>query len=188
MISLNNDLLVGIGGERSCYRHPSDPKKCIKVVHTTSSRTKARIHRELYYLKKYRDLPLTAIPEYFGIVDTNLGKGYQFELILNYDGSVTEKLSEHVQKYGTNKVLHGKIIELYNAFRIAGAIVSDLHPGNIAFQKQQNNSSRLVIIDGFGNSDFIKLCDFLPYFAQQKLMRKFNRLLINLELPTIDAK
>jgi hypothetical protein len=63
-------------------------------------------------------------------------------------------------------------------------LVSDLHPGNLLLQKLSANDYQLVMIDGFGNSDFIKICDYSRFFLKKKLIRKFKRMLLQIGLPT----
>lgn len=45
-IELTDELLVGAGGHRECYRHPQDRKLCIKI---TVSHDKRQSVRELTY-------------------------------------------------------------------------------------------------------------------------------------------
>lgn len=189
VVLLQDDLLIERGSERSCYQHPEDPKRCIKITYSHSNRTQARIKRELKYVKRYKQspVPLQIIPDYFGTVNTNLGIGHQFELILDYDGRISAKLSDHIKANGTTNYIHEKIISIYHAFLASNAVVSDLHPGNLLLQKNYNDYE-LIMVDGFGNSDFLKVCDYSKFFTKKKLMRKFTRLLLNLDLPTSDIK
>ena len=185
ILNLNEDKLIGIGSERKCYIHPHDKGKCIKITYKFGRRTKARGRREIKYSLKYSNLPdhLPSIPQYFGKVNTNLGIGHVFELILDYDGNISSKLSEFIKANEPNKSLTDKISGLYQSFLQSRVIVSDLHPGNLVLQKSSADNYQLVMIDGFGNSDFIKICDYSRFFLKKKLMRKFTRMLAQLGLP-----
>jgi len=184
---LTDDLLIGVGSERKCYLHPEDKEKCVKIAYKISPRTKARCKREIKYSLKYSNLPesFSSIPKYFGKVNTNLGIGHVFELVLDYDGNISSKLSEYIKKNELNKALQDKISELYDSFIQSRVIVSDFHQGNIVVKKKNPKDFELVVIDGYGNSDFIKIADHISLFRKKKLLRKFNRLLSALHLPPL---
>lgn len=186
MINLTEDLLIGKGSERLCYRHPKHEERCIKITHAHSPRTEARIKRELKYQLKYtnRNKKLRAIPQYFGKEITNLGAGHVFELIVDYDGQISQCLSDCLQGNIKKSVLEQKMKDLYDAFAASKALVSDFNPANIAIRKKTPDDYELIIIDGFGNSDFVKIADYIGYFRRQKLIRKFKRLMAHLGLST----
>ena len=188
MITLHEDLLIERGSERSCYRHPELPNRCIKIIDKHSRRTDARIRRELKYIKRYKrsPKPLEIIPCHYGKIQTNLGLGHQFELILDYDGSISNKLSNYIKENGTSDYIYKKIVDTYQRFLDSNAVASDLHPGNLLVQEKQNHEHELIMIDGFGNSDFLKICDYSKFFTKKKLIRKFKRMLTNIKLPTSD--
>ena len=179
-------MLIGVGSERKCFIHPHDNRKCIKITHKFGRRTVARCKREIKYSLKYSTLPdhSRSIPQYFGKVDTNLGDGQVFELVLDYDGNISNKLSEYIKTNETNISLKDKISDLYQSFLESRVLVSDFHPGNLVIQKSSVDNYQLVMIDGFGNSDFIKICDYSHFFLKKKLIRKFRRMLIQIGLPT----
>ncbi|MGB0373174.1 MAG: YrbL family protein [Opitutales bacterium] len=186
MIELSQNLLIGKGKKRLCYKHPEEGNKCIKITYNRDRRTSAGVKRELRYLHKYthKKRKLAVIPKYYGKVVTNLGEGYIFELVLDYDGTVSQNLCDYLVHNRADERLYQKIIDLYLAFRSSKALVSDLHTGNIVINRHRPEDYRLIVIEGFGNSDFIKLGDFLWSFAKMKLKRKFKRLLIKVGLPT----
>ncbi len=178
-------MLIGVGSERKCYIHPSDKRKCVKITYKFGRRTKVRCEREIKYSLKYSNLPddLSSIPQYFGRVNTNLGEGHIFELVLDYDGNISSKLSEFIKTNEPNKSLTDKISDLYRSFLQSRVLVSDLHPGNLLMQKSSMYNYQLVMIDGYGNSDFIKICDHSRFFLKRKLKRKFKRMLAQIGLP-----
>lgn len=190
MIELNDNLLIGNGSERSCYLHPDDRNICIKIVRTPNKRAKARTNRELKYAIKYKraKIPLDVIPTYLGEVETNLGDGHQFSVVRDFDGNISSPLVTYISNNVFDSVILQKIILTYYAFLQSKALVSDLHPSNILLQKIDDYDFKLMIIDGFGNSDFIKICDYVPLFFRRKLIRKFKRMLINLNLPTEEIR
>lgn len=185
-LNLNNSMLIGVGSERKCFIHPHDDRKCIKITYKFGRRTVARYKREIKYSLKYSNLPVhsRSIPQYFGKVETNLGDGQVFELVLDYDGNISNKLSEYIKTNETIISLKDKISDLYQSFLESRVLVSDFHPGNLVIKKSSAENYNLVMIDGFGNSDFIKICDYSHFFLKKKLIRKFRRMLIQIGLPT----
>ena len=186
MIQLNNSYLISKGSERSCYVHPSDSDICIKVTRKFGPRTHARNKREVKYAEKYNQSSpsLTVVPYYYGTIETNLGIGVLFQLVRDYDKSISIRLADHIAKNTIDSTLQYKIVDLYHTLLKASILVSDLHPGNLLLQKSSENDYKLVMIDGFGNSDFIKICDYSHFFLKKKLIRKFERMLLQIGLPT----
>ena len=178
-------MLIGVGSERKCYIHPHDKRKCIKITYKFGQRTSVRCKREIKYSLKYSSLPesFSSIPKYFGKVNTNMGIGHVFELVLDYDGNISSKLTEYIHKKELKKPLKDKISELHDSLLQARVLVSDFHPGNIVVKKNNAEDFELVVIDGYGNSDFIKIADYSRFFLKKKLMRKFTRMLAQLGLP-----
>jgi len=130
------------GSQRLLYAHPENKNLCVKIPKEHSNQR--YVKREIFYTLKYQN-KINCIPSYHGTVETNLGKGYVFDLITNYDGSVSETLQKSV---------HGATKSKYD----------------------------LYIVDGLGNSDFIKICDVSKIFLKKKLIRKFTRLTHSLNL------
>ena len=186
MIELNDNYLIGKGSERLCYRQPHEPDICIKIVHISGPRTLARNQREIKYAKKYNQSNpyLTAIPKFYGTIDTNLGLGLRFQLIKDYDNKISIKLSDYLAMNAADSRLLQKILDLYQTFLGALVLASDLHPGNLLLQKSSAEDYQLIMIDGFGNSDFIKVCDYSRFLFKKKLVRKFKRMLTQIGLPT----
>lgn len=185
LIEIEHTHLIGKGSERNCYQHPENRNICIKIPYHYTARTKARNAREVAYAIRYKSKnPKLGIPKYLGEIETNCGKGFQFELIRNHDGAVSKQLSDYLKNNPPDEKLHQKIISLYMTFIKSNALVSDLHPGNLVMQKQSAQEYEIIMIDGFGNSDFIKICDYSRYFMKKKLIRKFKRMLVNIGLPT----
>jgi len=184
LISLNPDLFIGKGRERICYRHPLDKGKCIKIVHHPSPRTASRIKREEKYHYRYlqNDPKCKFIPKFYGQIKTNLGHGQVFELITDHNGSISEKLIDCVQQEVAFIKLEEKVLDLFRGFLEMKALVSDFHPSNVVIRRLSEDEFELVVIDGFGNSDFIKIADHVPYFRRKKLIRKFRRFMLMLKL------
>lgn len=187
MIHLDNSNLIARGEIRSCYQVPGEDSLCVKVVHAECKKIPRSIKRELDYIKKYS--PRIRLPKYYATTLTNLGTGYIFERIKNYDGKTSMTLTDYHRENKNIELTVSLLNKMFNSFLHNRIAVSDFHPGNILvnFDTPRNKPS-LVLIDGIGNSDFIKICDYSKFFLKKKLVRKFNRLMRKLGIPNNDIK
>lgn len=145
MLELNENLFIGAGKRRRCYRHPDDPEKCIKIGVSGGKKGRdMQTDRERKYYRLYtkRGCSLKHLSPCYGMED------FEEEL---------RELREYMFK--------------------EGIICSDFNHGNILVQNQSDGSRRLMIIDGLGNSDLIKVADYYKPFRDKKLERKWARLL-----------
>lgn len=178
MLELNENLFIGAGKRRRCYRHPDDPGKCVKVSGGKKGRDMGT-KREIAYFLKYqkRGCSLLHLATYHGTVETNMGPGVVFDLITNSDDEISSPLGSLILNGMLIKDFEAEIQELRNYMFKEGIICGDFNPGNILVQVQPDGSRRLMIIDGLGNSDFFKIADFIKSFRDKKLERKWARLL-----------
>jgi hypothetical protein len=186
MIKLDDSKLIGKGSERWCYQHPQDPSLCIKVsVHPPKPGRKPQSEREAAYFRQLRkrNVPFTHIPEYHGTVMTNLNTGYLFDRVADADGRFSDRL-EDVHSQLPKQLLQNLLIELRGHMLHYGIIPCDLSFKNILLQKGQE-STRLVLVDGIGNRDFIPLASYYLPFARIKIARIWRKFLkkIQLDLP-----
>lgn len=180
MIELNHSYYLAKGGSKVVYRHPADPGICIKFPKEGKKHALSSIQSEIRFLNKHRkDLPWIAA--YLGTIKTNLGTGYAYELVRDADGSLSESLSPSICESIEPKV-KGKIATMYRQLIDAHAVVNDLKLKNILFKRTKDDDFDLILVDGFGNDNYIKIADYSKYFLIRKLNRKFGRLCKSLEL------
>lgn len=171
-MNLTSDNFLSEGKFRKVYIHPDDPNLCVKLGKPLLH--KRALKRELYYLKRHQD-SLSFITPLRGTVDSNLGLGYIFDLVRNYDGSISDTLENEVATLDSS-VLSEKLHEMYQELLLKRAAVGDFHARNILIRWVSKTNYELWIIDGFGNSDYLKFCDYSKYLLNKKLVRKFNKL------------
>lgn len=178
MLTLREDHLIGTGTRRKCYRHPEDPGKCVKVSTVVKGRDQ-QTKREIAYYRKYgrRGCPLHHLAGFHGPVETNLGRGWVFDLITDPDGGISRPLGRMIKDGTPVAELQAELDELRAYMFEHGIICGDFNHDNILVQRQPDGSRRLMIIDGLGNSDYIKLADFWRPHCDRKLVRKWKRLL-----------
>ncbi len=171
--------LVGNGKERNCFVHPEDPEKAIKIVHAD---TEKQTKRELSFYKTVRrrkNVSFKHIPRYYGKVDTNLGRGYVFDMIRDYDGRVSRSLLWYLQE-GRPLSDFKKDLKKLKKYLLENQLIfnHDMYAGNILYKRVSPSKGRLIIIDGFGDTVFIKWLNLLPSHRIEKIKRRW-KLFIN---------
>ena len=167
---------VGEGKERTCFVHPDDPAKAIKV---SNKGIEKQTDREVVFynkLQKRKDVKFTNLPRYYGTVNTNQGKGIVVDLIRDYDGHISKSLKWYLQNdYPVSEFepyLHHLRKYLLDNLVI---INHDLIPGNILFQKVSAKEARLVMIDGFGDVIAIQWFNVFSNHVRGKIHRRWGR-------------
>lgn len=179
MISLKNEDFIAKGTNRSCYLHPSDNSKCIKITHSNDySETKKEIY---YYLfLQNQNISWKNLAKYYGCIDTDLGKGEVFDLVKDYDGNISKTLSSYLQTPSKTKLVQNPVVllqELKSYCFENNIIVKDLNTKNMLYQKLSNNEAKLVLIDGLSNPKrFVYLNKCKPYMQNlhKKLWDRFE--------------
>lgn len=189
IIQLTSQLIIGKGRDRICYEHPLIDDICIKL----SIKGNKQSNREVRYFTflKDRGADLSSISIFLGKIETNLGKGYSFELIRDEDGSVSRTLRQALEsKYISIQDIQPKLAEL-KAYLIANKIcVRDISPSNISCQKTSCGHN-LVIIDGVSNANLNPLTIRLQSLvnkAIEKAWKGLDRKLIRIEKSLVQMK
>ncbi|MGJ8671435.1 YrbL family protein [Rubritalea sp.] len=178
-MKLTKQDFLSEGKFRKVYTHPDNPNLCIKLGKPLFH--KRALNRELYYLKKHQDA-LPFLSAYHGTVQTNLGLGYIFKIVRNSDNSISRILEKEVLTLDSN-ILTEKLFQMYHSLLKRGAAIGDFHARNILVRWISKTDYELWIIDGFGNSDFVRICDYSRFLLNKKLIRKFNSLCNSIDIP-----
>ncbi|MEM7206528.1 MAG: YrbL family protein [Pseudomonadota bacterium] len=182
MIELSDDDYIGRGIAKIVYRHPFDPSLCIKFPNKSKKRAEQDILREIKYLKKHQE-NLPWLSHYRGVVNSNFGRGYAYELVKNEDGSPSVSLDK-CRHTKDRRVLREKVSSMYFQLIDEHAVVNDLSLSNFLIKDKTDGNFDLILIDGFGNSNFIKIADFSRFLLLKKLNRKFTKLCRKLDIPS----
>ncbi len=176
-VILSAQEFVAEGTDRKCYRHPTRPDCCIKVLHP--ERRSGRFWREIRYFSGLarRQVDFRHIAEYYGRAETNLGQGALFELVCDDDQRVSKSLEHYLRLRDPafNRWIVAEIENLKQDLFDQWIVVHDLNPTNILVQRLGFDSFRLVVIDGIGHNHFIPLASYSRRFARKKLTRVWNR-------------
>lgn len=178
MLHLDSSHYVGKGLHRVCYAHPDEAQLCVKVVvHGNDQETK----REYAYYKhlQRRNIDWSMLPKFHGETPTNKGDAGVFDLIHDNDGNVSKTLASYLASSDLSDAEAQTIGEAFFSLKkylLDNRIVTmTIKPKNILFQKNGDSCGKLLIVDNIGNSDFIPIANYLPFFAHKKIMRKWRQ-------------
>lgn len=180
MIELLPSHFIGKGRTRSCYRHPGDPAKCIKIdrrPHGGPTEKEAAYYAKLPRIRP--GLSYTHIPRFYGMVETTLGRGGVFDLI-------RDETSGEISRTFLACIAAGEVsaddphwLEAHRSYLKTlyqeAVIIRDFNPGNLCVRRMRDGSYRLITIDGIGHRFILPFSDHWLWFARQKLHRQVNR-------------
>ena len=176
-LSLSPGYFVGEGTHRKCFRHPDDESRCIKVLHAEFDNR--RCWREIRYYShlRRRGVDFRHLTPCRGMIDTNLGKGLVFDLVLDDDGRISRSLEYYLEQNDRrfNEWIIAEIEQLKQNFYDQWVVLHDLNPAKILVKRLGFDEFRLVVIDGIGHNHFIPLASYSSLFARRKLVRIWNR-------------
>lgn len=180
------------GTYQECYIHPSNKNLCIKIDKAPDQIT--RLSNEINYIKriskkKIKDTDYIFFSRYKGQIETNLGKGYVYELIRDEQ---TQEVSKTLYYYlwlmednpiDNNKLdtAYSLLIDLMIKYKI---VANDIRLKNICCKILSDNTIQLIHIDGLGHRDFLPLVDWFSFFTKKKVKRR----LIRFDLQNLDIQ
>ncbi len=176
LLILDENLFIGKGNERACYIHPDDPNKAVKVNFDESKSKQS--DTEINYYKQLVKRKLndwTHLPQYFGEVDTNKGKGFVVELVRDYDGEVSKSFKYYLEQNGLEP--YTKELEQYKQYFLDNCIIFNygMMQGNMLLRKKSETDFELVLIDGLGDVSHFTLPNKIPYFARKRINRRWEK-------------
>ena len=179
----SDELVIGVGAHRACYIHPEDHQKCIKVIYSQNDPIASKeIKRELAYyrhlnshLKDWRGLT-----RYYGTVETNLGTGYVYDRIVDFDGKISQTIRDRYtpENLQNNWQELKEIVEKLEKYMWDNRIITmALKPHNVLCHRISENEIFPVICDNIGVATHIPVvlyCPWLCHRKQKKLFAKFE--------------
>lgn len=208
MLSLAHQPPLAIGNLRVIHQHPRQPELLIKTLrpdavarrYEAPGRWLKRLPRARQYtgfvreLKEYaalrarvaREVPPVA--RMVGLVDTDLGLGLVSEKIVDDRGALAPSLHALYRRHGgataaTDAALE-KLLEELLRFNV---IVGDLHASNLVFgSDSRGGAPRLLLVDGFGEKNFVPLHSMSRWLNQRNTRRVYRRLRTILTRPVAE--
>lgn len=175
IIQLDDSLLYGQGSHKKCFLHPHNKNLCIKIAYNEGGQKD--LIREINYIDvlKRRHKDYSILPKYFGKVNTNLGTGYVFEIIRDYNNGRTQTLEDFITDLNLFSQNYSLIVRLLKELKEKlyknEIITMVLFPENILFQKTDENTYRVRIVNDMGSAVLIPLEYHFKYFAHTILRR-----------------
>lgn len=189
MIELNPSDRFAAGYHRECFVDPRDEMLCIKIPFgrgELENRREVRYYRHLMRRKIRWDL----LPRFHGHVRTNLGIGSVFDLVRDYDGTISRPLDGYLRgELDESELasLRDSLDSLRDYLIEERIITRTIKAKNILYNRVDREDRRLVIIDNIGNTDFIPFCTHIGFLAARKIIRKWRRFERDLRLPGRDG-
>lgn len=179
VIELTEDMFIGKGTQKAVYAYPGDASKCIKVKIIAKN---ADMLKELAYRKvlqrtgKHKKM----LPEYYGCVKTNLGDGYVFELVRDFDGQRSREIEEYLKEPElAEKLLHTDVLSILQEFKkefLQEMIVtSNIEPYNMLVQRLSEETYKICVVDNVGTPCKIPLAYWFDYFAKKRAERYWKK-------------
>lgn len=181
IIRLDDSLLYGQGSHKKCFLHPHNKNLCIKIAYNEGGQKD--LIREINYIDvlKRRHKDYSILPKYFGKVNTNLGTGYVFEIIRDYNNGRTQTLEDFITDLNLFSQNYSLIVRLLKELKEKlyknEIITMVLFPENILFQKTDENTYRVRIVNDMGSAVLIPLEYHFKYFAHTKILRRWKMFL-----------
>jgi len=188
MIFLSDKQIISHGKTRKCYVHPDNNKLCIKVMKPLHKNAKF-LRKEIIYYKKIQNrnkkYSLTFFASYHGTVETNMGIGYLYSLIKDYDGKISLPLKHYLEtkliSEFPNKLSKAALTDLKQKmvkYRVFGY---DVYHDNLLCKLKGKHDIELVLVDGLGihhkpmrfRSHFAFLINHFEFLARARVEKLF---------------
>ncbi len=194
MLQLRHTTPLAGGQHRLVYQHPADPGQLVKVMRTELLdahaerlpwyRRLARTGPYRGYVREFNEYlaslhasagvpPLARV---FGLADTDLGPGLVVEKVVGVDGGLAPNLDAWIRRDGFTREIQSALDVLLVQLLQHNVIAADLHAWNLVCSRDASGAARLVMIDGFGEKNFIPHCSMNRRHNASRTRHKFHRL------------
>lgn len=183
-INLTDNLLFGKGNHKKVYIDSTDRNRCIKIPFEIPD---VDLEKELAYRRSRdrRRLRSSMLPVYYGTVDTNLGTGYVFERVRDFDGQTSQSFKELFEKAAADASMLYFVEEVMlkcKAMLFEELIVtSNMEDGNFVVQRISEKEYTIRVIDNIGSPVFFPLAYYFDFFARRRTKKYWKRFLNNLQ-------
>lgn len=180
-IKLKEEDYLGKGRERVCYVHPEDSSKVIKVVYKASENLNQNQleYEYLNFLEKKR-VSFLHLSKCFGSLQTNLGEGYVFERIRDFNGKTSKSFKYMVINGILNPNTEIELLNELKKYLLENSIIFvDIALSNIFCQEISKHNYKLIITDGIGGKRIglkSKLYLYSKIFTMYKVRKQLVRM------------
>jgi len=176
---LNDELFIGMGGQQKTFIHPTDPSKCVKIAYAYNG-TNRDIKKELRYRRVCADKLKNSrlITKYFGEVPTNMGTGYVYERVRDFNGNTSKDLGVFLKELSTDaeslKVVENILLGFKEDFMRERIVIVDRNITNLMVQETAQGVYQVRIVDNIGTPVLIPLVYYFQFAAKWKARRTWN--------------
>lgn len=179
VLTINEELFIGSGGHQATYIHPIDATKCIKIPHAQDD---GDVRKEMRYrricagkLERSR-----LVTKFFGTIETNLGLGYVFERVLDYNGKTSRDMKKFLPTTRPDSTTLQRIWTLLFNFKSdflsENIAIVDTDIENFMVQESKPGVYRVRIVDNIGTPVLIPLVYWFDFAAAWKAKRYWNKI------------
>ncbi len=186
MIDYTNWRVIGQGTERTCYQHPADQTRCIKITHNGRFKQTIRETRYFNFLAN-KGVPFDHLPRFYGKIEGNGFIGIEQELILDHvtDDKSTDNhrptSSKTIDQYVASPLTPEEIRAFWKALNELKAwllkynvLALGIDHYNVVVNRTENGI-RMVLIDGVYDTEWIPVSQYFPFLGRRKILRRWNR-------------
>lgn len=190
MLILDKDKYFIKGNNKIVFLLDEFPNKCLKI--STKERLKELRRSNKHWYKKIRPLSCFSdnlkdikgyriidkkkayelykyIPNYYGVIQTNLGDGLLIEYIND-----SMSIFDYIKKYGFNNKLQQEIKDLFKILYEYNIQIRDPNLGNFLVKiVNDNNDIELKLIEGVSNAQLIPLADWIKFIGRIQTRKRF---------------
>ncbi|UHQ56932.1 YrbL family protein [Microbulbifer sp. YPW16] len=198
MIDLSGQKPFASGGNRHCYRHPSDAGKCVKVMRTgriDELRNRApwykrlagndRFDDNLRELAGYRQRALRHVGDnspvwrhlarWYGLVDTSEGTAAVSQLILDDSGNPAPTLESYLQQHGLDAPITAALEQFAQWLWETRVLTKNILPHNLVV-RMRDGTPELVLIDGLGRATLLPFPEWFEFSNRHYIQRRIQRM------------
>ena len=190
MLILDKNGYTSKGNNRLLFLLDDFPGKCLKV--STIERMKKLRKESAHWYKKFRPYSCFSenlkdirgykvvdkklandvynyIPNYYGIIKTNLGDGILVDYIEN-----AISIREYLKRNGLTNELKIELGKLFETLYKNNIQVRDLNLSNFIIKTDDDKKLTLKLIDGLGNSQLIPLAEWFDSIGKRQIKKRFG--------------
>ena len=177
MLHLNESQFIAQGNQRKCYLHPTDENKCIKISKLGNNYSQ-QLEYKYYQRLENREISWEMLCKHYGVCETNLGMGYVFELVRDFDNNISHTIADYISTEVNNNVHYDDIVKALTSLKVylidQKIMVRNLRPYNFVFKRVDPHNGYAVIIDNIGHhNNLLHLSDYLDSLAQKDIKKKW---------------
>lgn len=196
-LKLSACVPVAVGGHRLIYAHPDNDALVLKVpkdeLRERNKRPSSFWRRRFGRYRHYSDLIREAnehiawravngtmppfIQHFYGFLETDLGLASVSRAERDRDGNYAPNFEQLIARGQFDDAARAVFEEFAEQFVTSDIVVGDLRLGNMVYALDpRTDRMRVVIIDGIGDKNGIKICSYFPLYNRISKRKRLKRL------------